>query len=575
MLIAFVLCTLHLFNRTAVLLVLVLLAVVAGLSWRRAPTDSRPERSWSLAVVVVPLVAVFALLFVCALSPSPAWDADTYHLTVPRLYLEAGGFRPIRFNVYSNWPLNMELLYGLAMMFHDYVTATLLHFAVGVAVAMALVRGCALSRGPHARWAGWIAAGLFWANGTMQEMLAAAYVDLAVTFFFVAAFLFTWQASEETGSRGTSLLVAGVCAGILAGLKLNGVLGAGTVAVLFPVRQRSSWRLWLTNFCLPAALLASLWPLKSWVLTGNPIYPFLWGGPDWNAELTAKLQHWQLSLGMGRTPRDYLLLPFRVLLGSQGNYQHFAGSLTSAWAAVIPLTLVLGWRRPFVRACLGVAGLYFLVWASSSQQLRFLMPSFALLAMAGGSTLVALIERFAPARAALLVPVGAATGVLLLSSVSVSGRADSGPAIGWPGALAQAGKLLPMYLERGSTLPAAAIPAIDDYANQSLPDTARVLLLNTNRAFFLHRDFLADSFFEASQITAWLGDATTPDDVQQRLHDAGVSHIVFGGKDYGYPPALMKLLRERRGLTELFHDPAHGQSLLALCDPATCPSAGR
>ena len=37
---------------------------------------------------------------------------------------------------------------------------------------------------------------------------------------------------------------------------------------------------------------------------------------------------------------------------------------------------------------------------------------------------------------------------------------------------------------------------------QAHPADAKLMLLNTNHGFFCHRDFVADSFFEASQINA-------------------------------------------------------------------------
>jgi hypothetical protein len=58
---------------------------------------------------------VLAQLFVRALDPWPGWDGMTAHLTLPRLYLEAGGFRRLPFSVYSHWPSNVQLIYGLGL----------------------------------------------------------------------------------------------------------------------------------------------------------------------------------------------------------------------------------------------------------------------------------------------------------------------------------------------------------------------------------------------------------------------------------------------------------------------------
>jgi hypothetical protein len=66
-------------------------------------------------------------MLLLALYPSVSWDADTYHLGVPRLWLDHGGFREIPFNVYSNWPLATELLFSMDLMARGLVSSRLLH----------------------------------------------------------------------------------------------------------------------------------------------------------------------------------------------------------------------------------------------------------------------------------------------------------------------------------------------------------------------------------------------------------------------------------------------------------------
>jgi hypothetical protein len=78
---------------------------------QRCPAPAPAE--W-VGLAVLAAVAV-PMLFL-ALYPSVSWDADTYHLGVPRLWLDHGGFRQIPFNVYSNWPLSTELLFSMALL---------------------------------------------------------------------------------------------------------------------------------------------------------------------------------------------------------------------------------------------------------------------------------------------------------------------------------------------------------------------------------------------------------------------------------------------------------------------------
>jgi hypothetical protein len=261
-------------------------------------------------------------------------------------------------------------------------------------------------------------------------------------------------------------------------------------------------------------------------------------------------------MGMGRRWTDYLLLPVRVILSGDNDFAHFYGRLTPAWVVLVPATLWLGRRNPFARMLVASAGLQFVAWGSASQQMRFLLPSIAALCAAAG---IALAEAAGRLRLSMALPTfGAAASMwLLVESASV-----------WPSARDWAR----VYRRQGSTLPGSAMNPTYGYIDSHLPRDARLLLVNTSRGFFVHRDFIADSVFQASQIAEWLGGATTPDEVRQTLRAAGVTHVLFDEAPQGahYPPALMAMIERRRGLVLLFRDARHGVDLFQICDTATC-----
>ena len=219
------------------LLLAVALAVAAFLlhGWRHgfaeagpAPED-RPPPSGAARLLAVALVALFAGLLLEALNPYPAWDAQVYHLTLPRLWIEAGGFVRVPFNVYSNWPANFQLLYAVAMLVGDHLVATLLHWGAAALLATVLwraaERGAGAPAGGIAGLAGGLAAVLFFANDLVLFEARAAYVDVAAALALLVAFLLAEEALER-GGEPLRLLAAGVALGYLAGLKPNGLLGA-------------------------------------------------------------------------------------------------------------------------------------------------------------------------------------------------------------------------------------------------------------------------------------------------------------------------------------------------------------
>jgi len=197
--------------------------------------------------------------------------------------------------------------------------------------------------------------------------------------------------------------------------------------------------------------------------------------------------------------------------------------------AVVPLALA-GLRNPLARGALLASAVYFALWALGSQQMRFLIPILAPLAVAGSIGALELTARVAPryARHAFAVLMVAAT-----AHAAIAMRAHA----------TRAAALLPRFSAGAQALREEVRQPVDRFV-ASLPAGARLLLLNTNQGFFLERDFVADSFFEASQIADWLRGETTARGVHARLTERGITHVLRAGISWGidWPAGLTALL---------------------------------
>jgi hypothetical protein len=250
------------------------------------------------ALLFLCLAVMFLALFLQPLWPRVSWDANVYHLTVPRLYLENQGFWRVPFNVYSNWPLNTELLFAMAMAIRSHVLAKLVHFGMGCLVTILVYR---VARESAGKWAGWVAAALFLANPIVLLEIRVAYVDLAFALFLTLAFVLVHRHLESSGDGNRQLALAGFFAGLAAGTKLTAMVGAFCLAGLLsgallkrraPLKEVFRSLVWLL---VPVAVLLMPWFIKSWILTGNPVYPFLFqvfGGPEWSRELQQNSRGW-------------------------------------------------------------------------------------------------------------------------------------------------------------------------------------------------------------------------------------------------------------------------------------------
>ena len=522
--------------------------------------SSRDAAAWVLGGV---LGAILGGLWLQAIWPVLSWDADVYHLTVPRLYLEHGGFRRIPFNVYSNWPLNTQMLYVLALAARDHVLAKSVHYAFGLATFVLIWQSV---RAETRAWAAWGAGALFLINPVVLDEFRAAYVDLTLAFFLLLGFLMVHQALEGGVGRDRRLILAGVFAGVAAGIKPTGLMGVFCLLVLFLVAsgrrgQRAAGLLGgVVRILGPAMLLLVPWGLKTWAFTGNPVYPFLyswWGGPEWSRELGGQLAQWQRGIGMGRGWLDYLLLPFRVAAEGGSGYGHFDGRISILWLALVPLAAFLSRGRPLMARSLGVAGTYFVLWALSSQQMRFLLPILPLLAIAGALALFEVTRRlqvtFQPF-ARWVIAVGL---ILTLATVSQSMVVATGSMVG-------------RYIDQGVEVTRSAIHPVFRYIDEEVPKGSKLMFLNTNRGFFCTREFIADSFFEASQINDLIQGANGVSGIGEILAQHEVTHLLIENRDRSvpWPRSLFDFLNDPSRARQLYRSPDNVYDEVQVIEPA-------
>lgn len=519
------------------------------------PTGRGPAKLVSTLVWLAPSL-VLAALCVAALGPDPGWDASAYHLSVPKLYLEAGGFRHIPYNVPSNGPLNVQMLFALAMVLQDHFLAKLLHWGFLVLLTVAVYR---FASRVASRASGAIAVAVLLANQVVLFEAGLAYIDIAIAYFTFVGFAAMSQHLDE--KTPGALLLAGICAGVAGGSKLIGAFVPVAFAFVLLThhtfrRQQCSWRPALKDTVVlmaAAALFALPWYVRSAVLTGNPVYPALYGyfgGTEWDADLHAQLLAQRDTVGMGRTALDLVLLPVRLSLYGR---EHFQGSLSLLWLVLLPVAFLAVPSSATVRRCLSVAGLYVLMWFFAWQGTRYLIPILPLCAIAGAVALTS----FLPSRVSgpygrlwrghawvpqLTQPVGVAAGLVLVVVTQAwllhAAKATLRNAVGSATFLDQHARVLPETV----------VPTAYRFANETLPASTRLMLLNTNQGFFLDHPYIADSFFEASQMNSlFLEDPTVAGiaDVFRRLD---VTHVLFCTRNWRipYPPALWELLGDPR-----------------------------
>ncbi len=215
--------------------------------------------------------------------PPVAWDALTYHLRFPALWLQTGHLvtsaSPVGDASHAFYPLAGEMLlyWGLLSTGTDlWSSLSQVPFALAAAAAVAAL---ALRSGAGARAA--FLAGLCWLGtpGVLRQSVEAM-VDVEQAAFFAAMLLFALRWREEGGVA--SLLLSAAALGLLAGTKYTGIVfAAGSLPLLAwcargAARGRGAPRRFGASLLLAgllAVLLGGYAYARNVAAGGNPFLP--------------------------------------------------------------------------------------------------------------------------------------------------------------------------------------------------------------------------------------------------------------------------------------------------------------
>jgi len=476
--------------------------------------------SWRGAAALLP----GALL---ALYPPTAFDATLYHLPFARAFVASGGvpFLPdLRFPVF---PQADEMLFALVMLFAPDLAAH------GVQWLMTALTACLVwtwGRDAFSAAAGRLAAAIYLGAPIVVHLAGSAYVDAGLTLFVTAA-LYAVRRWRGTGERRW-LLLAALFAATAADVKYLGLffLGVAGLAVLLGQRpqgqQRHQTQRGGRSFFVPAvsevpvpafllftavalAVLAP-WYGRIYAWTGNPVFPYFFGGGPW-----APLNFHGFG-GPSLGPRLVRLarLPWDTVF-ERGRYG-FQPPHSPVWLVALPLALFAALRDPRQRRLLALAGVYAFVCLSLPPDSRYLVPVTPLLALSAAGVAARFLDR--RLLAARLCAVCLLPGVLYgLYRLHLQGP----PPLTSAAREAWLARRLPLYpavaaLNRGGAFTVWALHA-------------------ENMHYYARGRFLGDWYGPAS-FERVLGGLSNPEDLHGRLRRLGAGHLLIAaGQSPGLP----------------------------------------
>jgi len=381
-------------SQTAVLVLIAVGVAVGCWSLKVRKTEWKPQtRVTGAWWVLIFLVACSALVIVLAAAtdailPPVEYDDLEYHLGAPAHYFKCGKIARVEGNVYANFPQNGEMLHLAAFYLAGdvqwgAVIARMMNLAVALLLGGAVY---AAGRSLFGVKAGVVAAGIFLTTPWVYRISIKAYVENLLALYALLAVWFALKTLWREDGRGRIAAASGVFAGLALGTKYTAaVFVVAPLALFFLVLIAATGR----KSIKPAALFAAgcfaaflPWAVKNVVLTGNPVFPLLYGslgGSGWSAKLAA-------GWAAAHAPGEISLKRVSALLKAIPRADAF---LNPSMFVLLPFAF-LGSRRRLFRLLLAAFALFYLcAWLLCTHQVdRFyyaLIPVVCLLAGYGFS----------------------------------------------------------------------------------------------------------------------------------------------------------------------------------------------
>lgn len=445
----------------------------------------------------------FVMMLAGVLTPETANDSLCYHLQIPKIYLQHHRIFSIPYDVTSEFPLLMEMLYTLGLGLYGVYLAKFFHFAAGLLLAAAV--GISTFRLTLNKKAASWAALLFLTTPVIVNQITTTYVDVALALYSYLALNALFLYSDQPGRYNRLLILAGLFIGFAMSVKYLALITAAYIVLFMVSRFKHQPSIWIQNlflFGIFSVLAGCYWYVHSYIVTGNPVYPYfakIFGSGD-------AAIHYN-DIGVAKAPLNFLAV-FWTLTMKPHIFEGFGVQLGPGYLAFIPAAIFMAWKK--VKRMV-LYSLFFLVaWFLLGQSLRFLVPLLPVLSIMAGVSL------------ALMMNKGWAGRIFIFLFMAV---------IGFHAALAvyhhrrewktAAGIETPVqYLEK---MERSYAPAV--WVNKNLPAKSKILNADETHMFYFRPAMIRESVY-ADKSRYWES-AANVDEIAGRLKKDGFTHILF------------------------------------------------
>jgi 4-amino-4-deoxy-L-arabinose transferase-like glycosyltransferase len=498
---------------------------------------------WHRYLIGGVLMAWIGTILCLSSVPPVSRDALTHHLRVPQLYIDHGGMIELPAIEFSYYPMNLDLLYLLPMLWGNDIVPKYIHFAFALLTTALLLAYLNEKIGTGYAWFG---AFFFLSLPIIVKLSTTVYVDLGLVFFFTAAImqLFRWMEARYSVFH---LIMAGVFCGLALGTKYNSLIGFVLLAGAIPFLMSGSACSKYTAdnhekgiiafspitavllFCGVALFVYSPWMIRNLLWTGNPLYPLF----DSLFNPSSAVGGGGLSpfavrhLVYKEHISQIIMVPLRIFFNGQDNNPQLFDGRLSPFLLLLPLSSLLTLRSdpPHLKREKWFL-LYFsaftilIVFFKQDMRIRYIVPAIPPLVILSAMGLHHLGEASTRwlgghAHKSLWATAVVGCGVILFNL---------------PYLVAQWRHVDPLSYLQGDLSRDAYVEkyrpeyALYRYANSQLGDEIKILgLFLGNRGYYSKREIV----FDISGFKTTVESADVSAAIQESLRAQGVTHLMI------------------------------------------------
>ncbi len=464
------------------------------------------------------LLFLFLPFIAGVMAPETANDSLCYHLHLPKIYLAHHTIRPLPYELNSEFPFLMEMLYTLGLGLSGAALAKFFHFftalltMAGIYILTKKLSGAKSKLLPL----------IFLTTPAVFNEAVTTYVDIGLAAFTLLALaaVLCWTQSEK--KQTGFLVLAGIFTGLALSIKYLALISAGFFLIwIFCVSAAKCPRRLIKNiftYGFFAAAACAFWYARSWIVTGNPVFPYfakIFGAGDATIHYN--------DIGVTKTFLNWLTV-FWTLTMRPELFEGFSVQIGPAYLAFLPLVF-LGARKNLSTLLLaGFSVFYLTAWFLLGQSLRFLLPMLPALLLLAGLGWPALAGSFA-GRA--LKGLACLILVFQIAMTFYHSRHYLKAGLG----------LEPedLYLQRVERSFEMA-----SYVNQQLPPDSRIIAADDPHLFYFDREIFRETAFARLE-NYWKADSEAG--VFQNLRRKGITHILYVTNKNSIPGAEMPEFR--------------------------------